>query len=466
VKLPGRGFTPRISGRPSRNVVELEVPKRLWIDSTRGGVIYKTTVTAGTNVACGESLGEARVNGGVLSLPSPVSARLIEIGKTRIVLAPDVEVGESGATVTEPLKFQYAKPEQVRDAIARGGMWPSFWSSATDGMPMLDGSEIAARCIVHFVNVEPFRARGRVFLTRDWEDIMAGIRFLPKLMEDYGKVEVILTEVHDPVAKKMYEELSGHAWTRLHAVPLRYPVGDPRIVAAALRRDDATLSRNSVIWSIDAQGIAQLGRLLGKGQPPSRRLVTIGGPGSIEAQHYSVPIGTSLSDFPNSDQFSDANKVLAGGLMRGIEVNPSEYSVQYDDDGFFLLPEATNRQTITFLRPGFDRSSVFPSFTGGLLGRADSHITATLRGEVRPCISCGMCERLCPVGLLPQVIHRYLHRDRIDDAVKVGLESCVDCNICTFVCPSKIELQRQFADARARVAEERRELEAAKGAEA
>ena len=65
---------------------------------------------------------------------------------------------------------------------------------------MIDGSEIPESVIVNFVITEPFHARGRVVLTRMWDDVMEGIRFLQRLITDYGKVEVILTEVRDPVA--------------------------------------------------------------------------------------------------------------------------------------------------------------------------------------------------------------------------------------------------------------------------
>jgi Na+-translocating ferredoxin:NAD+ oxidoreductase RnfC subunit len=59
---------------------------------------------------------------------------------------------------------------------------------------------------------------------------------------------------------------------------------------------------------------------------------------------------------------------------------------------------------------------------------------------------------------MPQVLHRYLHREAYEQAEAAGLARCVDCNLCTYVCPSKIELQRQFAEARERMEAERAEV--------
>ncbi len=79
-----------------------------------------------------------------------------------------------------------------------------------------------------------------------------------------------------------------------------------------------------------------------------------------------------------------------------------------------------------------------------ITGAPDSEITNSLRGERRPCIACGLCEKVCPAELMPQIIHRYLYSEDFNKAEAVGLDLCVDCGLCTYVCPSKIELEKQF----------------------
>ncbi len=457
MKLPGLGFTPNISGRPSRDVHEVPLPPRLTVRLAQKGITYTPLVRSGQSVGAGEALAQSDVNGGAILLPSPASGRVSEVNPEATFLTITTASGGTADGGLAPLKSQYATSDQTREMLAQGGMWPAFHSSATGGLPLIDGSEKPKTVIVNFVLAEPFHARGRVVLTRSWDSVIEGIRFLPRLMDDYGKVEVILTAVRDPIAQRMYRELSGFAWVRLHPVPVRYPVGDPRVLRKALLKENSIQDKDAVVWSIDAQGIAQLGELLSKGSPPSHRLITLGGPGVKDPKHYSVRIGTPLTDFAASALVSDKQIVLKGGLLRGEAIELDKSAVQNDDDGFFFLPEAVSRQSFSFLRPGFDRTSVFPAFAGSAIRHPDSHITGTLRGEERPCISCGICEKVCPVQIMPQVIHRYLYRDMPEEAVKAGLDICMDCNLCTFVCPSKIELQRQFADAREQLRQERLE---------
>jgi Na+-translocating ferredoxin:NAD+ oxidoreductase RnfC subunit len=134
--------------------------------------------------------------------------------------------------------------------------------------------------------------------------------------------------------------------------------------------------------------------------------------------------------------------------------------VQYDDDAFFFLPKAAEREFLAFLRPGFDRTSFSPCFASRITGAYDTHISTSLRGEHRPCISCGRCEEVCPARLMPQILHRLLYREAIDEAQAAGLPACVECGLCTYVCPSKIDMQKQFADAKAEILREQSESEA------
>ena len=435
------------------------MPKHLTIELSRRGIEYLPCVGIGQAVAPGDALARVEMHGGVTMLPSPASGRVVEVGEAGSQIKIDTEPTDSDRPSIEPLKPQYATSGLVREAIGRGGLWPVFWSSATENMPIIDGSEIPKRVIVNFVVAEPFHARGRVVLTRSWSDVMEGIRFLPRLLDDYGKVEIILTAVRDPVARKMYQELAGYAWTRLHPVPVRYPVEDPKILIRALRKQEVPADSGEVVWVIDGQGVSQLGQLLSRGVAPHKRLIALGGPGMRDPKHYSAYIGTPMRDVIPDHDSMNGTLFLRGGLLKGEEINIDRAAVQFDDDGFFALPEASKRQAVSFVRPGFDRTSAFPAFAGSMFGGTDRHMTASLRGEVRPCISCGMCEKICPVRLMPQVIHRYIYRDMPDEAMKAGLDSCIDCNLCTFICPSKIELQRQFAAAQMQILTERREAE-------
>lgn len=466
MKIHG-GYTPKIAGKPKSIVEELPLPGVLQLNLERGGLSYKPIVKNGQKVEFGDSLAEASLNGGTLLLPSPASGKVTLIqnnGKKSLAL----EVSDASIITGKYEKFQPQRitAEKMRQALAKGGIWPLFWSSRTGEIPPLTETRLPKAIIVNCILTEPFRARGKVILRRSWNRIVAGIRFLPRLLVDYGTIQIILTARHDPVARMMYVDLAGHAWVRFHSVPLLYPIENPRILSQAIRKSDSSFKKDDVIWAIDVQGVEALGACLAEGLPLYQRVVAAGGPGHSSPKHLCVRIGTPVTALMSEDNKPGGGKppeslILRGGLFRGEPVDSVTGAVQYDDDAFFFLPSAAERQFISFLRPGFDRTSYLPCFASRITGAPDRHISTMQRGEKRPCIACGLCESACPARLIPQVLHRYLYRESLDEAEKAGLNLCVNCGLCTYICPSKIELQQQFLEAREQIRLEHEEIAAA-----
>ena len=448
MKITG-GHLPKIAGRPLSTVEEISPPDKLYISLNRCGVNYKPVVKSGQKINFGATLAVASITGGKLSLPSPASGKvLIDEGEDKVPHRLIIETAEKDITTGtyDKLQPERVTSQTVRNTLAKSGVWPFFWSSLTDGTPTLDENEKPRAIIINTVLAEPFRTRGKVVLRREWKQVVQGIKFLPRLLADYGTVEIILTARRDPVARMMYMDLAGFARLHFHPVPLLYPVENPKILSHALRKSDSSFKKDDVIWEIDIQGMVAIGACLSEGLPLHRRILALGGPGISDPKHVSVRIGTPFKHLLPQNYSSEDVLILRGGLLKGEPIIPDTDSVGYDDDSLFFLPEMKKRKLINFMRPGFNRTSSLPCFASQLTGASDSEISTSLRGERRPCIACGICERVCPAGLMPQVIHRYLYREAIDEAEAVGLDLCIFCGLCTYVCPSKVELQKQFME--------------------
>jgi len=462
LRLKHGGFTPVLSGRPGGRVEELSAPPSLVIELTQGGLSFEPLVMDGARVAYGEEIAANEGSHGRVVIAAPASGTATigtDVDNRQIilndaVLHDDVTEGTAGFNVIAPERISRS---QVRDTLVCGGIWQGIWSQAVAGIPHVSLAEPPRAIIVNCIYTEPFRARGNIIINHSWDTIIHGIRYLQHLASDYGKIEIVLTAPSHPLAKKMYADLAGLAWVRFHPITLRYPVEHPQILSTMLRESDRRIQRDNDIWVIGVQDVEAVGLLLARGLPPQRRIVAVGGPGSDDPRHVSAVIGTRIDQIVSGDGIA----VLRGGIMNGEPVDPAQTGVSGRDDALFMLPEIESREMLGFVRPGFTRTSYSRTFVSRLLGTRDSHITDSIRGERRPCIACGACEEVCPVQLLPQVMHRYLYSDRIDDADRVGLMYCIDCHLCSYVCPSKIDLQHEFAEARAQLIAEREEARAA-----
>ena len=67
-----------------------------------------------------------------------------------------------------------------------------------------------------------------------------------------------------------------------------------------------------------------------------------------------------------------------------------------------------------------------------------------IQTEALPCIRCGRCAPACPVALVPDRLHEAIEAGRED----ASLMRCIECRACTSVCPSRIDLLGEFAQAR------------------
>lgn len=59
---------------------------------------------------------------------------------------------------------------------------------------------------------------------------------------------------------------------------------------------------------------------------------------------------------------------------------------------------------------------------------------------------------------MPYLIHKYLYADLIEEVEQARVDLCVECGLCSYVCPSKIDLRTQLIDAKALIAKEKEEL--------
>ena len=56
---------------------------------------------------------------------------------------------------------------------------------------------------------------------------------------------------------------------------------------------------------------------------------------------------------------------------------------------------------------------------------------------VLPCIKCGKCIEVCPVGLQPLFLGAYAFKNNTEKADQYSALSCVECGACSYICPAK-----------------------------
>lgn len=453
------GYNILLAGKPSAEVHVLPEPRVLYLPlSSRRFIFSEIRVNEGQRVKPGHVLAEDPKNYYVpLVAPRAGTVRLRE-AEGHITLEDVAKVPEEPYPTSEDLPHI---PKDTRPVVFRrykllvSGAWQFFRDAYTGAVP--DPTGIPKAIIVSTVHLEPFVAAGNVQIAKRLSSFTRGVEYLQSLLE-YQPIFLILPDVHSEVARRVRDTLRGRAWVKLVAVPRKYPFDNFAVLARWLGLRN---NREEPVWALDTAGVLATDRVLTLSRPPTVRIISLGGPAVRTPVHLRAMPGYPLSMILNQRISYESYRVINGGVLTGQAIPAGQLGLDVECQGLTVLPEASgNREFMAFARPGFDRRSYGNCFVSLLRRPFRESLNTALRGERRPCIGCAFCEEVCPVSIMPHLIHKYLYRDALEEAERVRVDLCVGCGLCSFVCPSKIELTMELLTAQERIRRELRTEEA------
>jgi electron transport complex protein RnfC len=141
------------------------------------------------------------------------------------------------------------------------------------------------------------------------------------------------------------------------------------------------------------------------GKPIIERIVSVTGMGIREPKNFRARIGTPVLQLINeAGGFkSGPVKVIAGGPMMGFALFSLDVPVTKGTSGIVVMTEEESVSSEKF----------------------------------GPCIRCGRCIEICPMGLMPSMLSVYSEKGFYEECKEYNLFDCFECGSCTYVCPSK-----------------------------
>ncbi|MHC4322908.1 MAG: 4Fe-4S dicluster domain-containing protein, partial [Planctomycetota bacterium] len=331
------------------------------------------------------------------------------------------------------------------------GAWQFFHDAFTGALPDPLGTPQAV--IVSTLSLEPFLTRGDVQLHKRLLNFTRGLEHLQSLLE-YQPIYLVMPNISSEFANLIRNQIRGYASVKMLEIPLKYPFDHFAILARRLSLKPG----GGPVWAARTEGILAVDRALTLTKPCTVRIVSIGGMGINMPAHIKVMPGYPLQTIKENYIFEPAARVINGGILTGKILEADTLGVDTECRGITVLQELQDREFLGFIRPGWSRSCYSNCFLSSLRKKFEEKLTTGLRGELRPCISCNFCEEVCPAGIMPYLIHKYLYADLIEEAEQARVDLCVECGLCSYVCPSKIDVRTQLIDAKALIAKEKEEI--------
>lgn len=442
-----QGYQLNMEGAPTREVIALSAPAKVAVLPEKIGFVQpRLAVSVGDRVKVGSILFSDKKNPDIVFL-SPGAGVIgdIRFGPRRVIQCIVIELSaredHEHFDSMDERELAGLDREAMVSKLLSMGFWPRIRTLPFRNIA--SPAETPPKVVVTLDGLEPFSPSPAVYLKGREELLVFGLKALGRMAEKI----LLAVGAENAALGRVVSDRCPKVEIRL--VDGVYPALDPGVVAYRIK----TGAKENRSWFLDGQDVAMLGELLTTGRYPTERIMVVAGAMARERRHVKTCFGVPLADLAGSaGLFEGACRYVVGGVLTGFR-SSAEGFMGFYESALNLLPEGADREFLALFRPGYNKPSFSRTFLSAL-NRKPLVMNCNVHGELRACIACNYCPPVCPVDILPQLAYKCVLADDIDGALAHGLLDCVECGLCSYVCPSKIELSEALAAARRRYYQE------------
>ncbi len=395
----------------SKSIVHMPGPDEVVVPlSQHIGAPCKPVVSVNDRVLAGQVIGDsdqfvsAPVHSSVSGRVTAVENRPLMDGSTALCVMIENDGQneiEKGATAD----LDRMSPEKIRDMARQAGLVGMGGAGFPTHVKLAVPKPVDT-VIVNGAECEPYLTCDHRLMVERSADMVTGLK---AAMKAVGAVKgQIGIEVNKPDAIEAVEAaIRGDARLEVVRLQVRYPQGaEKQLIKAALGREVPSGGLPFEVGCVvsNVHTLISLAEAFQKGISCFQRLLTVGGKACVDPRNVMVPIGTPVRDLIGycGGTFGEPAAVVSGGPMTGVAVESMDGPIVKTTSGLLLLTE--------------DEIAL---------------------DENRPCIRCARCVDYCPMGLTPNVLGLFSDKGKIKEAGEWNIMDCIECSVCSFVCPSK-----------------------------
>jgi len=383
------------------------------------GAICEPLVKTGDMVLQGQKIGESKANvsssihatisGTVTSIelyPHPILPNNI----MSIIIEKKTEDAITDRVNIEKTDWKKLNAQEMLNKIKEAGVvglggaaFPTHIKLAPPADKKIDA------LIINGAECEPFLTNDHALMLEKTNEIIEGLQIILKIL-GINKAFIGIESNKPDVITKMQSILE---LCTLYPVPctvkvvplkVKYPQGaEKQLIKAILNREIPSgklpFDVGAIVQNVATVFAIYEAVILGK--PLIEKVITVSGDAIKEPKNIRVRIGTPISkiiEFCGGLKDKTA-KIIMGGPMMGM----SQYTLD--------VPVIKGTSGIIALKP------------------QKEHIED-------PCIKCGRCVDICPMGLMPNHIADYAEKDMFELCKEYGVLDCMECGACAYSCAS------------------------------
>lgn len=447
----------RYSGQAQPDIISCKIPSQVIIPLKQGfGIEVKPLVKKGENVSAGQIIGR---DDDCVSSPAHSSVkgivediRRINYLKDNVTMVfirstePSVEISRLSGYSAQWTKLSSEKIEELIylsgvSSLGKAGIPTHFKSSIIP-------PEEVQYLIINGIDSEPYRISSDLLLqAENLAHFFEGVKILKKIMANC-KVHLAI----EPANRRIINELSRLSlrtdWMDTYPLEPKYPQGcDEMLVSTILKQrfPYGYSAANIGVIVLNIETVLNVYNAVTDGLPLIEKTVAFCGPNMRENLRYKIRVGTPLSEVVKERIKKDPCRLVLNSLLTGFNLDDFSIPLGRTFSKIIAIPENKEREFLAFILPGIKCDSYTRAFLAQWLPNAQKSPDTNQHGEERPCISCGYCEEVCPVRIIPHLLSKHVEREIIDEKLfNYGIFNCIECGLCNFVCPSKIPLLKHI----------------------
>ena len=259
--------------------------------------------------------------------------------------------------------------------------------------------------LLNGVECEPYLTSDHRLMLEKGEEIMVGTTLLMKAIG--VNRAVIGIENNKPDAIKQLSELAKE-YSGIEVCPLKvkYPQGGEKQLIKAVTGKEVPSGALPIAVGAVVNNVGTafaVYEAVMKNKPLLERVVTVTGKSVKNPSNYMVRIGTPVGELIEAAGGlpEDTGKIISGGPMMGRALTTTDAPVTKGTSGILIMQNLEAQ-----------------------------------RNAMEPCIRCGKCVTVCPMGLEPYLLMSLSEKNLWDRLEKNYVMDCIECGSCSYTCPA------------------------------
>lgn len=274
--------------------------------------------------------------------------------------------------------------------------------------------------ILNGCECEPYVTADHRVMLEYGEKVISGLEIITKLISPDNIFIAIEDNKPDAIAHLMtiVEKSNLNGKVRVVPIKMKYPIGARELLVKVLLSKEVPLEGRCRDIGVVVHNVSTARAIhdaVIEGRPFVEQVITVSG-GVNNPQNLLVRVGTPVKNIIDycGGITNEANQIVMGGPMMGSAVTDTETPLTKGTRCLLL----NNKQ---------------------------------VKNEL-DCIHCGRCIDACSMRLNPSLLAKYSKAGRYDDCGEAYIDACIECGVCTYVCPANIPITQYIRTAKQKLA--------------